>query len=126
MAWITPTPKIVAKFETNLYREWRLEGIARAKAAGVYKDRPASISDAAEVRAMKARLGASEIAKALKIGRVLVYRVLIKTHGRSPPWSKEIWLSECSTRLWPASALSGRGPAAVKLPAHACQELKSA
>jgi hypothetical protein len=34
-------PKVVAKFETNLYREWRLEGIARAKAAGVYKGRPA-------------------------------------------------------------------------------------
>jgi hypothetical protein len=63
---------------------------------------------------MKAQgLGASEIAKALKIGRVLVYRVLIKTHGRGALWSKEIWLSECSTRLWPASALSGRGPAAV-------------
>jgi hypothetical protein len=39
------------------------------------KGRPASI-DAAQVRAMKAqRLGASEIAKALKIGRPSVYRV---------------------------------------------------
>jgi uncharacterized membrane protein len=45
---------------------WLL-GIAKAKAAGVYKGRPASI-DAAQVRAMKAQgLGASEIAKALKI-----------------------------------------------------------
>jgi hypothetical protein len=59
----------------------------------VYKGRPASISDAAEVRAMKAQgLGVSEIAKALKFGRVLVYRVLIKTRGRSALWSKEIWL----------------------------------
>jgi hypothetical protein len=62
--------------ETNLRRERQLEGIGKAKAAGVYKGRPASI-DAAQVRAMKAQgLGASEIAKALKIGRASVYRVL--------------------------------------------------
>ena len=42
----------------------------------VYKGRPASI-DAAQVRAMKAQgIGASEIAKALKIGRASVYRVM--------------------------------------------------
>jgi DNA invertase Pin-like site-specific DNA recombinase len=59
-----------------LRRERQIEGIAKAKAAGVYKGRPASI-DAAQVRAMKAQgLGASEIAKALKIGRASVYRVL--------------------------------------------------
>jgi DNA invertase Pin-like site-specific DNA recombinase len=47
-----------------------------ASASGVYKGRPASI-DAAQVRAMKAQgLGASEIAKTLKIGRASVYRVL--------------------------------------------------
>jgi DNA invertase Pin-like site-specific DNA recombinase len=51
-------------------------GIAKAKTAGIYKGRPASI-DAAHVRAMKAQgKGASEIAKALKIGRASVYRVL--------------------------------------------------
>jgi len=49
---------------------------APAQAAGAYEGRPASI-DAAQVRAMKAQgLGASEIAKALKIGRASVYRVL--------------------------------------------------
>jgi DNA invertase Pin-like site-specific DNA recombinase len=62
---------VFAEFETNLRRERQLEGIAKAKAAGVYKGRPASI-DAAQVRAMKAQ----EIAKALKIGRASVYRVL--------------------------------------------------
>src|ERR1700686_1062246 len=67
---------VFAEFETNLRRERQLEGIAKAKTAGVYKGRPASI-DAAQVRAMKAQgLGASEIAKALKIGRASVYRVL--------------------------------------------------
>jgi hypothetical protein len=33
-----------AEFETNLRRERQLEGIAKAKAAGVYKGRPASIA----------------------------------------------------------------------------------
>jgi DNA invertase Pin-like site-specific DNA recombinase len=62
---------VFAEFETNLRRERQLEGIAKAKAAGVYKGRPASI-DAAQVRAMKAQgLGASEIAKALKPGLML-------------------------------------------------------
>jgi DNA invertase Pin-like site-specific DNA recombinase len=67
---------VFAEFETNLRRERQLEGIAKAKAAGVYKGRPASI-DGDQVRAMKAQgIGASEIAKALKIGRASVYRVL--------------------------------------------------
>jgi DNA invertase Pin-like site-specific DNA recombinase len=67
---------VFAEFETNLRRERQLEGIAKAKAEGKYKGRPASI-DAAKVRAMKAEgLGASEIAKALKIGRASVYRLM--------------------------------------------------
>jgi DNA invertase Pin-like site-specific DNA recombinase len=62
--------------ETNLRRERQLEGIAKAKAAGIYKGRPASI-DAARVHELKAQgLGPTEIAKALKIGRASVYRVL--------------------------------------------------
>ena len=56
---------VFAEFETNLRRERQLEDIARAKAAGVYKGRQASI-DAAKVRAMKARgMGPLRIAKAL-------------------------------------------------------------
>ena len=67
---------VFAEFETNLRRERQLEGIAKAKAAGVYKGRPASI-DVTKVRQMKAKgMGASEIAKALKIGRASVYRAL--------------------------------------------------
>jgi DNA invertase Pin-like site-specific DNA recombinase len=66
---------VFAEFETNLRRERQLEGIAKAKAAGIYKGRPASI-DAAQVRELKAQgLGASKIAKALKIG-ASVYRIL--------------------------------------------------
>jgi DNA invertase Pin-like site-specific DNA recombinase len=67
---------VFAEFETNLRRERQLEGIAKAKQAGIYKGRPASI-DAAQVRELKARgLGPSEIAKRLGIGRASVYRVL--------------------------------------------------
>lgn len=67
---------VFAEFETNLRRERQLEGIARAKVAGVYKGRPASI-DASQVRELKAQgVGPSEIAKRLGIGRASVYRAL--------------------------------------------------
>jgi Resolvase, N terminal domain len=59
-AGIALTPKcfldmlgVFAEFETNLRRERQAEGIAKAKAAGVYKGRLASI-DAAAVLEMKA------------------------------------------------------------------------
>jgi Helix-turn-helix domain of resolvase len=57
-------------------RERQLEGIAKAKAQGVYKGRKASI-DPARVKQLKADgLGPTEIARTLKIGRASVYRVL--------------------------------------------------
>jgi DNA invertase Pin-like site-specific DNA recombinase len=65
-----------AEFETNLRRERQLEGIAKAKAAGVYKGRPPQI-DRDEVRRLKDRgFGATEIADKLGIGHASVYRVL--------------------------------------------------
>lgn len=67
---------VFAEFETNLRKERQLEGIADAKARGVYKGRKASI-DTARVKALRAQgMGASDIAKALKIGRASVYRAL--------------------------------------------------
>ena len=67
---------VFAEFETNLRRERQLEGIASAKARGVYKGRKPSI-DAAKIKQMKADgMGPSAIAKALKIGRASVYRAL--------------------------------------------------
>ena len=67
---------VFAEFETNLRRERQLEGIAKAKLAGVYKGRPASI-DASQVRKLKENgMGASEIAKSLGIGRASVYRAI--------------------------------------------------
>jgi DNA invertase Pin-like site-specific DNA recombinase len=65
-----------AEFETNIRKERQLEGIAKAKAAGVYagKGRPAKI-EADEIRRLKADgLGATEIAKELGICRASVYR----------------------------------------------------
>jgi DNA invertase Pin-like site-specific DNA recombinase len=67
---------VFAEFETSLRLERQMEGIAKAKAAGVYKGRPVSI-DGARVRAMKAEgLGPAEIARRLGIGRASVYRHL--------------------------------------------------
>lgn len=67
---------VFAEFETNLRKERQLEGIAKAKANGVYRGRPASI-DAARVRSLKeSGMGASAIAKEMKIGRASVYRCL--------------------------------------------------
>lgn len=67
---------VFAEFETNLRRERQLEGIAKAKAEGVYKGRKPSIDPAVVAKLKAEGLGASEIAKRLKIGRASVYRVL--------------------------------------------------
>jgi DNA invertase Pin-like site-specific DNA recombinase len=67
---------VFAEFETNLRKERQLEGIAKAKAAGVYKGRPASI-DNGKVRTLKAQgMRPADIAKAMGIGRASVYRAL--------------------------------------------------
>ena len=67
---------VFAEFETNLRKERQLEGIAKAKVAGVYKGRRATV-DAAQVRELKAKgIGPSAIAKSLGIGRASVYRAL--------------------------------------------------
>jgi DNA invertase Pin-like site-specific DNA recombinase len=72
---------VFAEFETNLRKERQLEGIAKAKAAGVYKGRPASI-DPAQVQRLKAEgMGPSQIAKHLGIGRASVYRALEANEG---------------------------------------------
>jgi DNA invertase Pin-like site-specific DNA recombinase len=65
---------VFAEFETNLRKERQMEGIAKAKAAGVYKGRPPSI-DCAKVLELKAEgWKPSQIAKKLNISRASVYR----------------------------------------------------
>jgi len=67
---------VFAEFETNLRKERQLEGIAKAKAANVYKGRKPSVP-VDEVRKLKAEgMGPAAIAKALNIGRASVYRAL--------------------------------------------------
>jgi DNA invertase Pin-like site-specific DNA recombinase len=67
---------VFAEFETAIRRERQMEGIAKAKAEGVYKGRKPSI-DVVKVRELAAGgMGGTEIAKALGIGRASVYRLL--------------------------------------------------
>jgi len=68
---------VFAEFETALRRERQAEGIAAARARGVYKGRRPRI-DPAEVRRLRdgEGLGASAVARRLGIGRASVYRLL--------------------------------------------------
>lgn len=67
---------VFAEFETNLRRERQMEGIAKAKAEGVYKGRKPSIN-VEEVKRLKAEgVGPAEIARRMGIGRASVYRVI--------------------------------------------------
>jgi DNA invertase Pin-like site-specific DNA recombinase len=71
--------QVFAEFETNLRRERQLEGIARARAEGAYKGRPAKLAEkhGTEVHRLRADgLGPAAIAKQLGIGRASVYRLL--------------------------------------------------
>jgi DNA invertase Pin-like site-specific DNA recombinase len=89
---------VFAEFETNLRRERQLEGIAKAKAAGVYKGRPASI-EASRVRELKAQgMRPTDIAKALKIGRAsecspsrCVWLPALSSERKSPATRKTRW-----------------------------------
>ena len=60
---------VFAEFETNLRRERQMEGIAKAKAAGVYKGRKPTIEREAIEAVREQGFGATAIAKRLGIGR---------------------------------------------------------
>ena len=65
-----------SQFERAIIRKRQAEGIAKAKAKGVYRGRQPSIAPD-QVRALhSAGLGATAIAKKLGIGRASVYRLL--------------------------------------------------
>lgn len=67
---------VFAQFETAIRKERQMEGIAKAKAAGVYKGRKPSVP-VEEVRRLKAEgVTPTQIARQLNIGRGSVYRAL--------------------------------------------------
>ena len=68
----------IAQFEREIMLERQREGIAKAKAEGKYKGRaPTARAKADEVLTMlKDGVGATEVARKLKIGRASVYRIL--------------------------------------------------
>jgi DNA invertase Pin-like site-specific DNA recombinase len=67
---------VFAEFETNLRRERQLEGIAKAKAAGVYKGRKRKVP-IEEVKQLKAAgRSITEIAETFDVSRVAIYRAL--------------------------------------------------
>jgi len=67
---------VFAEFETNLRRERQMEGIAKAKAAGKFKGRPASIDKNRILELKASGLTATKIAKEMGISRISVYRCL--------------------------------------------------
>ena len=66
---------VFAEFETNLRKERQLEGIAAAKARGVYNGRKPTIDPGAVRKLAAEGVGATEIARRLGIGRASVYRL---------------------------------------------------
>src|SRR5215470_8269427 len=67
---------VFAEFETNLRKERQLEGIAKAKAAGVYKGRKRKVP-VDEVRQLTdAGRSISEIAETFDVSRTAIYHVL--------------------------------------------------
>ena len=70
----------VATWEREIMLERQREGIAKAKADGKYKGRPANINPA-EIKRLAATMGPAAIAKHLGIARSSVYR-LIGADGR--------------------------------------------
>jgi len=68
---------VFAEFETNIRKERQLEGIAKAKAAGVYagKGRKPSIDRAKVIELRKAGRTPTEIAGEMQIDRTSVYRL---------------------------------------------------
>jgi DNA invertase Pin-like site-specific DNA recombinase len=80
---------VFAEFETNLRKERQLEGIAKAKAAGIYKGRPSKIKAAEITKLRNAGLGPTAIADRLGIGRASVYRLL--QNKTKPPPRNKLW-----------------------------------
>ena len=66
-----------AEFERSIIRKRQAEGIAKAKAKGVYKGRKPTIDTSSIITMKEKGIGPSEIARYLGISRVSVYRVRV-------------------------------------------------
>jgi len=78
-AFATPQLQMMgafAEFERNIIRKRQAEGIAKAKAKGLYKGRPKVVDDAKVKELRNSGMGATAIAKELGIGRATVYKSL--------------------------------------------------
>lgn len=64
----------VAEFETAIRKERQLEGIAAAKAKGVYKGRQRSTDPEAIRKMLADGVGPSEVARSLGVSRMTVHR----------------------------------------------------
>ena len=71
---------VFAEFETNLRRERQMEGIAAAKARGVYKGGKARVDPEAVRKLAAEGVRPAHIARQLGIARGTVYRFLPATH----------------------------------------------
>src|SRR5262245_22321542 len=83
----------IAQFERELMLERQREGIAKAKAEGKYKGRaPTARAKATEIQRLRAEgIGATEIARQLRISRASVYRALNQVCERIPShWASKI------------------------------------
>jgi DNA invertase Pin-like site-specific DNA recombinase len=69
---------VFAQFENDLRRERQMEGIAKAKARGVYKGRKPTVPVDEIKRLASEGAGPAEIARRLRVGRSSVYRALAK------------------------------------------------
>ena len=65
---------VFAEFETNLRRERQAEGIANAKAKGLYKGRPAKIDQQEIKRRLKTGERPTDVARDLGVSRTTVYK----------------------------------------------------
>ena len=70
---------VFAQFETEIRKERQAEGIAQAKAKGVYRGRPADHERLVTIFDLKRQgVGATEIAKRVGVTRPYIYKVLAR------------------------------------------------
>lgn len=108
---------VFAEFETNLRRERQMEGIAAAKARGVYRGRKLSI-DPAEVWRLYTteKIGATAVARQLGFGRASAYRALDNYEQPNVALSRLTPCCNCGNGLIACRQKVLNGPPKLPLP----------